>query len=272
MANDHPQDQAYYKSGFKLSVLDTHNWRKVANAVPFVLPYLKKDQSLLDVGCGPGLILIDFANYVNKVTGIEPTQELIDVANKNLEATNDDDVKSRVKFQLGLAYEIPFPDDTFDVVFALQVVIHLLDPVKGLAEMARVCKPGGYVLVIDADMETTVVYPEQYRPDIMAYFNFKNTNLTSQTQAGRALKLHGIKAGYKEANLDVTALIWCISEADKRRHWADMYIARIKTSGEVDYEGEKEKWDKTIKAWDNWAQDPNSVFIVIHGQIVYHKP
>lgn len=271
MANDHPQDQAYYKSGFKLSVLDTHNWRKVANAVPFVLPYLNKDQSLLDVGCGPGLILIDFANHVHSVTGIEPTQELIDVANKNLAAA-DDDIKSRVKFQLGLAYDIPFPDNSFDVVFALQVVIHLLDPVKGLAEMARVCKPGGYVLVIDADLETTVVYPDQYKEDIMYYFDFKNQNLTSQTNAGRLLKLHCIKAGYTEANLEVTALTWCVSAPEKRRQWADMYSERIKTSGEVDYEGNKAKFDKTLEAWDNWARDPNLVFIIVHGEIAYRKP
>ncbi len=51
-----PNDQAYYKSGFDKLVSDTHAWRTVSNAVPFVIPYLNKKGRLLDVGLGPRAI------------------------------------------------------------------------------------------------------------------------------------------------------------------------------------------------------------------------
>ena len=48
-------------------------------------------------------------------------------------------------FTVGDVYQLDFPDDSFDVVHAHQLLQHLTDPVAALREMRRVCRPGGLV-------------------------------------------------------------------------------------------------------------------------------
>ena len=56
-------------------------------------------------------------------------------------------------------HTLGFPDDTFDVVHAHQVLQHVADPVRALREMARVCRPGGVVAVRDSDYAAFAWYP-----------------------------------------------------------------------------------------------------------------
>jgi len=56
-----------------------------------------------------------------------------------------------IEFQMGLIEQLPFPDQTFDVVFSTLMMHHLPAPLKrqGLAEIARVLKPGGRLVIAD---------------------------------------------------------------------------------------------------------------------------
>ena len=56
-----------------------------------------------------------------------------------------------MRFETGDVYQLAFSDDAFDVVHAHQVLQHLSDPVAALAEMRRVCRPGGVVAARDGD-------------------------------------------------------------------------------------------------------------------------
>ena len=56
-------------------------------------------------------------------------------------------------------YQLGYPDGTFDVVHAHQVLQHLSDPVAALAEMRRVCRPGGLVAARDGDYARDVLVP-----------------------------------------------------------------------------------------------------------------
>lgn len=258
--------QTYYKNGFAKLVADTHAWRSVSNAVPFTIPYLKKTDKLLDVGLGPGTISRDFANYVHEVIGVEPTQELVDIA------ANQPDLPSQVLFQLALAFDLPFEDNSFDVVHALQVIIHLNDPSRALKEMLRVCKPGGYVLVKDADLKMTLVFPEKYSDTLGGYFIDKYKLLDTLPIAGRLLKSRAMSAGYDSKHIQLSGLVWVESTDEQRERWADMYCKRIKGGSEQDYESNKERLDKVIEAFTEWKNDPEGVMILVHGELVYQKP
>ena len=146
-----------YTHGHHESVLRSHRWRTAANSAGYLLPYLRSGQDLLDVGCGPGTITLDFARLVApaQVIGLDaadaPLREAaVDAAEAGL---------ANVSFEVGDAYALSFDDGRFDVVHAHQVLQHLADPVAALAEMRRVTRSGGIVAVRDADIASTAWFP-----------------------------------------------------------------------------------------------------------------
>ncbi|MBU2561249.1 MAG: methyltransferase domain-containing protein [Nanoarchaeota archaeon] len=88
----------------------------------------KKNEKLLDVGCGTG---ISTSVWNCDCTGIDPSEELIEIAQKK---------QPKKKFLVGQAEELPFPDKSFDVVICITAVHNFKDIKKGLMEMKRVCK------------------------------------------------------------------------------------------------------------------------------------
>jgi ubiquinone/menaquinone biosynthesis C-methylase UbiE len=110
---------------------------------------LKLDDELLDVACGPGFIALDLAPYVARATGLDITPAMIDqarAAQRELGIDNADWVH-------GDAIALPFPDASFSVVTSGAAFHHFEEPARVLAEMLRVCRPGGRIAVIDVAPE-----------------------------------------------------------------------------------------------------------------------
>lgn len=99
-------------------------------------------RSLLEIGCGEAELLEHIAGLV--YTGLDPT---IAVLEKNRKRYPDQ------KFVVGQAEYLPFVSGGFDVVFSAQTIQFFNDPPKAFAEMARVVKPGGYVIVLAPNLE-----------------------------------------------------------------------------------------------------------------------
>jgi ubiquinone/menaquinone biosynthesis C-methylase UbiE len=95
---------------------------------------------VLDVGCGTGSLALAVAagKHDFQVVGIDPSTALIEDARKH-------DVEKRVRFDVGDAQKLPYPDSSFDTTMALLVVNFIPDPQKGVGEMVRVTRPGGTV-------------------------------------------------------------------------------------------------------------------------------
>lgn len=89
---------------------------------------------LLDVGCGTGFILRLAVDIFERVDGIDITPEML---------ARIPDLGPKVTIQLAEAEQLPFPDNTFDVVTAYSVFDHLVDYRIALREIARVLRPGG---------------------------------------------------------------------------------------------------------------------------------
>jgi ubiquinone/menaquinone biosynthesis C-methylase UbiE len=106
---------------------------------------LDKADNLLDVACGPGLTACAFAPLVNHVTGIDLTPAMLDGARKRA----DEHGLTNVSWQAGDVSNMPFADGSFSVVFSRYAFHHFSDPQRVLAEMARICAPGGRVVVAD---------------------------------------------------------------------------------------------------------------------------
>ena len=88
----------------------------------------KKQEKLLDIGCGTG---ISTSVWNCDCTGIDPSEELINIAKKKHPGK---------RFFIGRAEELPFPDKSFDIVVCVTSIHNFHDIRKSIEEMKRVCK------------------------------------------------------------------------------------------------------------------------------------
>jgi ubiquinone/menaquinone biosynthesis C-methylase UbiE len=103
------------------------------------------EDTVLDVACGPGVLVCAFAKVVRHATGIDIVPAMIDRA-RALAAERQ---ITNVSWQLDDVNRLPYPADTFSIVTSRYAFHHLERPDSVLAEMARVCVPGGRILVAD---------------------------------------------------------------------------------------------------------------------------
>jgi len=104
------------------------------------------NDTVLDVACGPGILACAFARVAKHVTGIDITPAMLDRARQLQQECS----LTNVTWQQGDVLPLPYADASFTVVTSRFAFHHFLDPRAVIAEMTRVCAPGGTVLVIDS--------------------------------------------------------------------------------------------------------------------------
>jgi ubiquinone/menaquinone biosynthesis C-methylase UbiE len=136
----------YYDLSVNLITLG-QSWRLRKMTVDQAL--IKPGDSVLDVGCGTGDVTIPAKIHAGKdghVYGIDPAPEMIAVARSKAVRKKLD-----IDFRMGVIEALPFPDASMDVVTSSLMIHHLPDDLKvrGLAEIHRVLKPKGRLLIFD---------------------------------------------------------------------------------------------------------------------------
>jgi ubiquinone/menaquinone biosynthesis C-methylase UbiE len=102
------------------------------------------DAHLLDIACGRGAVLVAAASRgVGRLTGIDVSPTMIELARTDLSAAGVDDVDLRVMD----AEHLEFPDERFDVLTAAFALFFLPNPARAAAEFRRVLRPGGVLAV-----------------------------------------------------------------------------------------------------------------------------
>jgi SAM-dependent methyltransferase len=104
------------------------------------------DDTVLDVACGPGLVVCAFARVARHATGIDLTPAMLDRARAHAAALG----LTNVTWRQGDVVPLPWPAASFTLVTSRFAFHHFLDPQAVLDEMVRVCAPGGTVLIADA--------------------------------------------------------------------------------------------------------------------------
>src|SRR5688572_2234191 len=122
----------------------------------YLKPHLFPGAQVLDVGCGPGTILgaVASTNRATRGTGVD----LGPIRIRQAREKNADN--GRVQFVQGDVQQLQFGSGTFDVVYSRMLLQYVADKEKAVAEMVRVSKPGGTVLLQDLDGQLVWHYPE----------------------------------------------------------------------------------------------------------------
>ena len=118
--------------------LDRYHFEKLHHLVRLVDFDGYRGRTVLDVGCGAGVDLARFARGGAEVTGVDVSQSAIDLARTNFEQQ-----RLRGRFEVANGEQLPFADNTFDLVFAHGVVQYTAQPQRLVDECRRVLKPGG---------------------------------------------------------------------------------------------------------------------------------
>ena len=138
-----PQEMQQHTYAIMNRVEDSHWWFVGRRAIleEFLRQIVRNPKSevrspkILDVGCGTGANLEMLQNF-GEAEGVDVSDEALEFCRAK-----------GLKTHKGLAEKLPFADESFDVVTALDVVEHLDDDVAGLKEMHRVVKKGGSALI-----------------------------------------------------------------------------------------------------------------------------
>lgn len=109
--------------------------------LPYLRRYVKRGVSVLEIGCGIGLVLRELLRLGAKCYGIDASPESIKAAAEIL----GEKEKSAITLKVADIGKLPFKDGSFDVVLSFEVLEHLTDKDldSSLREIARVLKPGG---------------------------------------------------------------------------------------------------------------------------------
>lgn len=94
--------------------------------------------TLLDIGCGSGVAAAIAAGHGAIVTGLDATPELLEIARERVPGAD---------FWTGDMEQLPYPDDTFDIVTGFNSFQYAASPVNALTEARRVTRPGGLVMI-----------------------------------------------------------------------------------------------------------------------------
>ena len=258
-----------YTHGHHESVLRSHRWRTADNSAGYLLPVLRPGLTVLDVGSGPGTITADLATLVapGRVTALETGPGPLALTRAEIERRG----LTTVDFTVGDVHALGFPDASFDVVHAHQVLQHVADPVGALREMRRVCRPDGYVAVRDSDYAAFTWYPEipELTDWLGLYQRLARAN-GGEPDAGRRLLSWARAAGYRDVT--ATSSTWCFANEADRAWWGSLWADRLRLSafGEQALAGGVSRADleRLAAGWLAWAAAPDGWLSILHGEIL----
>ncbi len=117
---------------------------------------LDETMAVLDVACGAGHAAQTVAPRVRQVVGVDLTRVLLELGAARLRT----DGVANVALQQANAHDLPFADESFDVVFCRSALHHFDRPEPAVAEMVRVCRRGGRIVLVDLIAPTAAVRQE----------------------------------------------------------------------------------------------------------------
>lgn len=205
--------------------------------IPLYLRCNVKDaDSILDVGCGSGIITRELALLTRgQVTGIDNSFDMIQVAKDLLKHVNN------IQLQVGDGEQLPFEDNVFDITTCNLVLMWSHHPQQIVNEMKRVTKSGGIVLAtLEPDYGGKLHYPEHQKVDPI-FAGKAILDKGGDPHIGRKLRCLFVKAGLiTEVGIGNNRIWSCEEDKAYYLHARDFYVKALQHAG------------LTEKEIDNW--------------------
>jgi SAM-dependent methyltransferase len=166
---------------------------------------LSPGQRVLDAGCGPGLDAVVVANSVGpagRVVGIDYDASMI----REAIAAGDRATPARVWYQVADAAAIPYGPGTFDRCYSERVLQHTCDAAAVVAELARVTKPGGVIVIADTDWATLSIDTSEPAVE-RALVRFVGDTIRNGF-AGRQLRRLMTSAALTDVAIELWPIVW----------------------------------------------------------------
>ncbi len=235
--------------------------RTAAKEGSFFLPHLSPGMRVLDVGCGPGSITIGFAEAVfpGEAVGVDfqPSQVALAQASSSSRGTLN------ARFEVADVYQLPFPDASFDAVFAHAVLWHLREPLRALAEIRRVLRPGGIIGVRDCDWGGRIYAPATPRLEEWWALTIQIRQRNGGDPfMGRHLRRLLIEADF--VSVEAGASVWCAGTPEEVQHFATFLKAQLQGFASTALaEGwmDQQAVETVAAEIEEWARCPDALYV-----------
>lgn len=261
-----------YTHGYHQAIVGSFAQRTAEECAAFLLPHLDPEAAVLDMGSGPGTITAGLAGRVRQVTGLDFSAEMVESARAYVARQGI----ANATFRVGTAYDLPWGDNHFDVVYAHQLLQHLADPIRVLREAGRVLKPGGLLAVREADYGTMVHGPEE--PELLRWRRLYHQVTAAnggEADAGRFLLSWVMKAGF--VGPVVTTGTTTYASPEGRKDWGGLWEVRVINSDFAEHAlrggfATREELTEISDAFRRWADRPDSFWAFLHAEVLAAKP
>jgi ubiquinone/menaquinone biosynthesis C-methylase UbiE len=152
----------------------------------YELMHIQPGDHVLDVGCGPGVDTISLAQVVGptgQVVGVDHDAAMLAEASQRAVQAG---VAGWVHYFQGEAFSLPFATGIFDACRSERLFQHLVNPALALAEMVRVTRPSGWVVVLDTDWGTRSIDTDEVEIE-RRLARFETEHMNHNGYAGRQL-------------------------------------------------------------------------------------
>jgi arsenite methyltransferase len=168
--------------------------------------HLTPDAVVADVGTGTGFVIQGLAPIVTKVYGFDESPEMLAIARRNLAAFRNVELKE------AQGDALPLPDGALDAVFGNMYLHHTPDPQAAIAELARVLRPGGRLVLTDMDR-----HDQAWMRESMAdrWLGFERDDVRAWYAA----------AGLSEIDVDCAVENCCASDPDGHEVALSVFVA-----------------------------------------------
>jgi len=162
------------------------------NALKAINP--KEDDEYLEIGFGSGIFIKKYMSHVSKIAGIDYSEDMVKLAsdiNRKLVESG------KAEFKQGYASSLPWADNEFTVVAAIEVFFFLNETEKTLKEIFRILKPGGRLII-------EMAFNKDDGVDHKRHIKKMNLKLYSGEEMKKLLK----KTGFSDVVIDYYKAFW----------------------------------------------------------------